>query len=521
MSPNEKIIRQLPIDVYVRVSQVGGRDGDSFQSPEIQAEQAGFTLLGKGLTPGDTITDLDRSGGNTDREGFQTVMERIRTGQSGGVIVSKLDRFARNTRDLLEAVEEIEAHGAVFICQSPPLDTSDPAFGKFLLTLFGALAELELARLTDGLKVSATKAVQDKGIHGGGRVPAGYDRDDSRRLVPNTDAPAIVRAFEARADGSTYVQCAAILNDAGVLSGWARLTPKGETTPRGFIPWTEAATAALLQSDVYLGIARGGFQNVKEDAHPAIVSAGLFARVQARRNETGSYADPDRRRELLAGLVRCACCGKSMTPQEQSKRKPDGTRYDPSWRCTSRCAAAAGASVPALDSLVFGLLEERGKHVLPKVTSSDESRRAAEVRLENAQAALDGFAAEAGKAGLSPTVVATTLVGYQAEVDAAAEALNGIGDGTARSDWEDAILEFSLSLENPQPVLDAVSDGIEKARTTGVIEGAALVALLVAVNGYDNAKARRMIAGLVKSVVVTKATNPKQPLAERVAVTLV
>src|SRR6186997_1399396 len=111
MSPDQQKISALPIDIYVRVSRVGGRDGDSFISPAVQEEQARYGLLAKGLAVGEVFTDLDQSGGKMDRPAFNEVMQRIRDGQSGGVIVATLDRFARNTVGLLEAVNEIEKHG--------------------------------------------------------------------------------------------------------------------------------------------------------------------------------------------------------------------------------------------------------------------------------------------------------------------------------------------------------------------------------------------------------------------------
>ena len=58
------------------------------------------------------------------------------------VLVESISRFARNTKDLLELVEQLTAKGVEFISQKEAIDTTTPT-GKFMLTIFGAVAELE------------------------------------------------------------------------------------------------------------------------------------------------------------------------------------------------------------------------------------------------------------------------------------------------------------------------------------------------------------------------------------------
>lgn len=53
-----------------------------------------------------------------------------------------ISRFARNTRDLLELVEQLAAKEVEFVSQKEAIDTATPT-GKFMLTVFRAVAELE------------------------------------------------------------------------------------------------------------------------------------------------------------------------------------------------------------------------------------------------------------------------------------------------------------------------------------------------------------------------------------------
>jgi len=84
---------------------------------------------------------IDRmSGKNTDRPELKRMMSFVRNGDV--VIVESISRFARNTRDLLDLVEQLTAKQVEFVSQKEAIDTATPT-GKFMLTIFGAVAELE------------------------------------------------------------------------------------------------------------------------------------------------------------------------------------------------------------------------------------------------------------------------------------------------------------------------------------------------------------------------------------------
>ena len=84
---------------------------------------------------------IDRmSGKNTHRPELKKMMEHVRRGDT--VIVESISRFARNTRDLLELVERLTEKGVEFVSKKEAIDTVSPT-GKFMLTVFGAVAELE------------------------------------------------------------------------------------------------------------------------------------------------------------------------------------------------------------------------------------------------------------------------------------------------------------------------------------------------------------------------------------------
>ena len=104
---------------------------------------------------------IDRmSGKSTDRPELKRMMNFVREGDV--VMVESISRFARNTRDLLELVERLTAKGVEFVSKKESIDTSSPT-GKFMLTVFGAVAELErayiLERQKEGIAVAKAKGI--------------------------------------------------------------------------------------------------------------------------------------------------------------------------------------------------------------------------------------------------------------------------------------------------------------------------------------------------------------------------
>jgi len=112
------------------------------------------------------------SGKSKDRPKLQEMMSFVREGDT--LIVESISRFARNTRDLLDLVEQLKKKKVEFVSKKENIDTSTPT-GQFMLTVFGAMAQLErdtiLERQREGIE-EAKKLGKYKG-----RKPIPVDED--------------------------------------------------------------------------------------------------------------------------------------------------------------------------------------------------------------------------------------------------------------------------------------------------------------------------------------------------------
>jgi DNA invertase Pin-like site-specific DNA recombinase len=102
------------------------------------------------------------SGAVTDRPELARVLARLR--EDDVLMVTRLDRLARSTRDLLNILDTVSKAGAGFRSLADPWCDTTSAHGRLMLTMLGGIAEFErsliLARTGDGRKRAKAAGVR-------------------------------------------------------------------------------------------------------------------------------------------------------------------------------------------------------------------------------------------------------------------------------------------------------------------------------------------------------------------------
>ena len=114
------------------------------------------TELAKELNIEEENIFLDKqSGKDKERKGLKRLLEFCRKGDT--IYCESISRMARNTKDFLEIIEQLNQKQVEFISLKECIDTSTPQ-GKFMLTVFSAMAQLEreciLQRQQEGIAVA-------------------------------------------------------------------------------------------------------------------------------------------------------------------------------------------------------------------------------------------------------------------------------------------------------------------------------------------------------------------------------
>ena len=104
------------------------------------------------------------SGAKRDRPELARMLEQLRDGDV--VVVTRLDRLARSTRDLLDIAERLrEASAGLRSIAEPWADTTSPA-GRMVLTVFAGIAEFERSLIGERTS-TGRRAAQERGVRFG------------------------------------------------------------------------------------------------------------------------------------------------------------------------------------------------------------------------------------------------------------------------------------------------------------------------------------------------------------------
>jgi DNA invertase Pin-like site-specific DNA recombinase len=200
---------------YTRVStQDQGENGAS-----LAAQEAALRVGAHGRYDLVDIISDTASGKSLDRPGFQSLLERIRSGEADGVVVAKLDRLSRSLIDFANLLERSRAEGWAIVALDLGIDTSSPS-GELIANVMMAVAQWERRTIGERTKV----------------VMAEKKRRGEKVGRPSAIPPELVRTIKAKAArGKGASAIARDLNEAGI------------PTARGGTRWYPSTVRYVLQ----------------------------------------------------------------------------------------------------------------------------------------------------------------------------------------------------------------------------------------------------------------------------------
>jgi DNA invertase Pin-like site-specific DNA recombinase len=134
------------------------------------------------------------SGAKSDRAELAKVIRKLDVGDV--LVVTRLDRLARSTRDLLNVIAAVSERGAGFRSLKDAWADTTSAHGRLMVTVLGGLAEFErdLIRARTG---EGRKRAQDRGVKfGRPRKLTSHQRQEAlRRLADGETQADVARTF--------------------------------------------------------------------------------------------------------------------------------------------------------------------------------------------------------------------------------------------------------------------------------------------------------------------------------------
>lgn len=222
-----------------------------------------------------------------------------------GIVVYKLDRFARNRYDFATYKHILRKHGIAVLSATEPI--SDSPESILVESLLEGLSEYYSAELSQKIKRGLYESAM-KANHTGGLTPLGYKIED-KKLVEDPETSHIVQeAFQLYADGYSVAEICRMFT----LKGYKTSTGKD---------FNKSSFNKMFVNERYIGVYK--FNDVRtEDSVPALISIDLWNRVQSRlkskiKTQHGRQTPAN---YLLSGKVFCGHCGSRMTGESATSR---------------------------------------------------------------------------------------------------------------------------------------------------------------------------------------------------------
>src|ERR1700730_8597254 len=219
------------------------------------------------------------SGATMDRPALQQLLADLTAGRGDTLVVYKIDRLTRSLADFAKIVEILDAKGASFVSVTQQFNTTT-SMGRLTLNVLLSFAQFErevtAERIRD--KISASKR---KGLWVGGMVPLGYDTNERRITVNESEADRVRIIFRSYLKLGSLNLLMADLRKQRIVTK-VRTLKTGATV--GGIPFTRGPLAHLLRNRFYIG--EVPFKGeVLHGEQPRILDRDLFDAVQAKLSE--------------------------------------------------------------------------------------------------------------------------------------------------------------------------------------------------------------------------------------------
>ena len=309
--------------VYTRKSSEEGLE-QSFNSLEAQREACVAYIQSQKhegwIEAKESYDDGGYSGGNMERPALGCLLNDVRAGKIGIIVVYKVDRLTRSLSDFAKIIDVFDSHQVSFVSVTQQFSTTT-SMGRLTLNVLLSFAQFEREltgeRIRD--KVAASKK---KGMWMGGWVPLGYDWVDRRLIVNDSESKTVREIFRQYVRLGSVMAVKELLEKNGICSK-VRTSIDGRTY--GGAIYSRGALYQILNNRMYIGkiVHRG---EVYRAQHEPIIAQNLWNQVAAclkannRAKRTSRICATS---SMLTGLLRDAD-GIRFTPTHSVKK---GKRY--------------------------------------------------------------------------------------------------------------------------------------------------------------------------------------------------
>jgi site-specific DNA recombinase len=425
--------------IYVRVSSVRGRKGDSFHSPKLQKKMTRAAIKFRGWTEHDEVfKDLDVSGTSMDREQFNRALAWVNEDPRHRAIgVYDLDRWGRVTGDMLTALDDLyKVGGEMVIAGKLGLDYGTDE-GKDQAGTDAVEAGRYSRRIGRNWR-RAQAARLDKGKHMGGPPRFGYRKVKGKSVlrVDPVNGPILAEMYRSYIAGKGAQSICRDLNARGVKTQARGSIPGGEWSVQSLLRTLDSGFGAGLirrakGSDIRHPITDKMIGQRSENEylkgkHEPVITTDEWTLYRAKREGKRVLAPKHRvAHSWLAGIARCGLCGERLTVTTHDPDKASVSQALCSKYKAKRACSGVWVSRPYLESVVGlwlgGRVDQLASEAAGRRPSQEKRLADAEKLVKRTAAAVEAlvdqqaeFAVESVR--LNPKVLARAAAKMEAEL---------------------------------------------------------------------------------------------------------
>ena len=262
----------------------------------------------------DMYADEGISGTGTEkRTEFQRLMSDCRKGKIDRILAKSISRFARNTRDSLEAVRELKTLGVSVYFEKENIDTGEIS-SEMLLAIYSQFAQEESMSISKNVRIGVHKRMAD-GSYKNPSVPYGYIYNKGNIITDLEKSKVVQQIFEWYSEGIGAEEISARLNKSKVSA------PHGQH-------WRPSAILEILSNEKYIGdtLLQKSFmsdtlpfrqipnrgekpQYYVSGTHQPIIEYGLFNDVQDLIESKKLHIDFTPQINVFSRKIKCVCGG--------------------------------------------------------------------------------------------------------------------------------------------------------------------------------------------------------------------
>lgn len=298
-----------------------------------------------------------------ERVEIKKVLLRIEDPEVEGVLVADVPRLSRgDLGDCNEIITRFRYSRTLVLTDTMKFDLENKRDRQYFQDelLRGAYY---LDYVKEILRAGRENSVQNKGCFIGTRAPFGYNKikiGKNPSLEPNNDADIVRLMFEWYVnDGASFYQIACRLNDMAVPAPmsdkWKKDTVKKilkNPAYDGKVTWGAIKGTTLVQDGEIVRKRLAQKDYILADGlHPAIIDHDLFVKAQEKREKNPSTKDGFALKNVFAGILKCAKCGKAITIHPYA-------HADDRYECREKPKCFPSIKISVVENAIITVLEQ-------------------------------------------------------------------------------------------------------------------------------------------------------------------